>query len=157
MPETLREKVTKKVHGPNANPSQLGDPISMKAEHSDTVPTDDEAGSQSSSSSFWKPPSQTRTERNKNGGEREMLREKAAKKLNGPDANPSMLGDPINLKKRDDAGGPRRIVRKARGMKKRGRRLGGGIRNCEGMLAMIYILNDACVCMIWVKFVCVDG
>ncbi|KAI9158265.1 hypothetical protein HJFPF1_06257 [Paramyrothecium foliicola] len=43
--ETLREKATKKLHGKGANPSQLGDPISVKAETSDTVPTDGEQGS----------------------------------------------------------------------------------------------------------------
>lgn len=42
--ETLREKATKKLNGPNANPSQLGDPISLKAETSDNVPTPDEEG-----------------------------------------------------------------------------------------------------------------
>lgn len=42
--ETLREKATKKLHGPDANPSQLGDPISLKAETSDNVPTPNEEG-----------------------------------------------------------------------------------------------------------------
>jgi hypothetical protein len=43
--ETLREKAAKKIHGKGSNPSQLGDPISLKAETSDTVPTDGEEGS----------------------------------------------------------------------------------------------------------------
>lgn len=89
--EKLREKAAKSLHGPNANPSQLGDPISLKAEASDNIPKPDEAGSQSSPS----PPS--RPDRSGQGG-RETLREKAAKKLHGPDANPSQLGDPISLK-----------------------------------------------------------
>lgn len=42
--EKLREKVAKKLHGPGANPSQLGDPISPKAEQSDNVPTPGEEG-----------------------------------------------------------------------------------------------------------------
>ncbi|KAG8164816.1 hypothetical protein KVR01_005091 [Diaporthe batatas] len=89
--EKLREKAAKSLHGPNANPSQLGDPISLKAEISDNIPKPDEAGSQSSPT----PPS--RPHRSGQGG-RETLREKAAKKLHGPDANPSQLGDPISLK-----------------------------------------------------------
>ncbi|RYP66733.1 hypothetical protein DL770_008751 [Monosporascus sp. CRB-9-2] len=42
--ETLREKAAKKMHGPGANPSQLGDPTSLKNETSDRNPTDDERG-----------------------------------------------------------------------------------------------------------------
>ncbi|RYP48762.1 hypothetical protein DL768_005419 [Monosporascus sp. mg162] len=42
--ETLREKAAKKTHGPGANPSQLGDPTSLKTETSDRDPTDDERG-----------------------------------------------------------------------------------------------------------------
>ncbi|KAI3398355.1 hypothetical protein diail_9447 [Diaporthe ilicicola] len=91
--EKLREKATKALHGPNANPSQLGDPISLKAEASDHIPKPDEAGAQSSSPA---PPSSKSPSRQKGGGE--TLREKAAKKLHGPDANPSQLGDPISLK-----------------------------------------------------------
>lgn len=95
--EKLREKATKSLHGPNANPSQLGDPVSLKAEASDNIPKPDEAGSQSS------PP----TPSSKSGGGssssssgtgEEKLREKAVKKLHGEGANPSQLGDPISLK-----------------------------------------------------------
>lgn len=42
--ETLREKAAKKLHGPDANPSQLGDPISLKNETTDRIPTDGERG-----------------------------------------------------------------------------------------------------------------
>ncbi|KAK8031089.1 hypothetical protein PG990_000823 [Apiospora arundinis] len=115
--ETLREKATKKLNGPDANPSMLGDPVSLKAESSGTIPTPDEAGAGGSSS-----PSSRSNEKNdkqaNNHGYRggETLREKAAKKLKGPDANPSQLGDPISLKnetsdhipKPDEAGAPRR-------------------------------------------------
>ena len=86
--ETLREKVAKNLHGPDANPSQLGDPISLKNETSDRLPTEDEKGSQSPSPSAARSKDQ--------GGD--TLREKAMKKLHGPDANPSMLGDPISMK-----------------------------------------------------------
>ncbi|KAI0975272.1 hypothetical protein F4678DRAFT_321760 [Xylaria arbuscula] len=106
MPETLREKASKKIQGPDANPSQLGDPISIKAENSETVPTDDEAGASSSPSSSSKslPSSKSLSSNNSGGGE--TLREKAAKKLNGPDANPSQLGDPISLKNETSPGIP---------------------------------------------------
>ncbi|RYP15367.1 hypothetical protein DL765_005758 [Monosporascus sp. GIB2] len=42
--ETLREKAAKKMHGLGANPSQLGDPVSLKNETSDRNPTDGERG-----------------------------------------------------------------------------------------------------------------
>ncbi|KAH7034614.1 uncharacterized protein B0I36DRAFT_316632 [Microdochium trichocladiopsis] len=42
--ETLREKAAKKLHGPGANPSQLGDPISLKSETSERIPKPEEAG-----------------------------------------------------------------------------------------------------------------
>ncbi|KAI1843593.1 hypothetical protein JX266_010226 [Neoarthrinium moseri] len=87
MPEKLREKAARALHGPGGNPSQLGDPVSLKAELSETVPTPDEDGAGSSPStagSTW-------------ASGKETLRGKAAKKLHGPDANPSQLGDPISL------------------------------------------------------------
>lgn len=42
--ESLRQKASRELHGDGANPSQLGDPISIKAESSETVPTDEAAG-----------------------------------------------------------------------------------------------------------------
>ncbi|KAI0448880.1 hypothetical protein F5B21DRAFT_87097 [Xylaria acuta] len=101
MPETLREKAVKRTHGPDANPSQLGDPISIKAETSDTVPTDEEDGARPSSS-----PSSSPRSSNPQSTGGETLREKAAKKLNGPDANPSQLGDPTSLKNETSSGVP---------------------------------------------------
>lgn len=93
--EKLREKATKKLHGPDANPSQLGDPISLKAETSDTNPKPEEAGSaKSTPSTSTSPPAKSGND--KQGDE--TLREKAAKKLHGPEANPSQLGDPTSLK-----------------------------------------------------------
>jgi hypothetical protein len=45
--DTLRTKAAQKLHGEDGeNPSQLGDPIGLKAETSERVPTD-EAGSTS--------------------------------------------------------------------------------------------------------------
>lgn len=92
--ETLREKAAKKLHGPNANPSQLGDPISLKAEASDNIPRPEEAGSQSSPTR----PGNSSSISGRSGSGGETLREKAAKKLHGEGANPSQLGDPISLK-----------------------------------------------------------
>ena len=40
----MREKATKKLHGEGANPSQLGDPVSLKAEQSENVPKPEEEG-----------------------------------------------------------------------------------------------------------------
>ncbi|KAI1094071.1 hypothetical protein F5B19DRAFT_447102 [Rostrohypoxylon terebratum] len=96
MPETLREKATKEIKGPDANPSQLGDPISLKAEPSEHIPTDKERGATGASES-----SSNATEKNSQNGKGdgdENLREKAVKKLHGPEANPTQLGDPISLK-----------------------------------------------------------
>ncbi|KAI0474140.1 hypothetical protein GGR56DRAFT_650455 [Xylariaceae sp. FL0804] len=44
MGETLREKASKKLKGPDANPSQLGDPVSLEAETSDRRPAESEQG-----------------------------------------------------------------------------------------------------------------
>ncbi|ETS84542.1 hypothetical protein PFICI_02567 [Pestalotiopsis fici W106-1] len=91
MPEKLREKATRALHGSDANPSMLDDPISLKAEQSDYVPGPDEEGAGQSASSP-SPDSSVRS------SHRETLREKAAKKVHGPNANPSQLGDPISMK-----------------------------------------------------------
>ncbi|KAI1384298.1 uncharacterized protein F4822DRAFT_65558 [Hypoxylon trugodes] len=96
MPETLREKATKKIQGPGANPSQLGDPISVKAEQSDNVPTEGEKGAGTSHGNNEVRNKNDNTKKGNNDDE--SLREKAAKKLHGPEANPSQLGDPISLK-----------------------------------------------------------
>lgn len=93
--EKLREKATKSLHGPNANPSQLGDPVSLKAEASDNIPKPDEAGSQSSPPT---PSSKSGSSGSSSGTGEEKLREKAVKRLHGEGANPSQLGDPISLK-----------------------------------------------------------
>ncbi|KAI2604230.1 uncharacterized protein GGS25DRAFT_452736 [Hypoxylon fragiforme] len=93
MPETLREKATKTLQDPDANPSQLGDPTSLKAEQSNHMPTEDERGATQTSQSAS--PSSSSSGKSKS---HESLRERAVKKLYGPEANPSMLGDPTSLK-----------------------------------------------------------
>lgn len=95
--EKLREKAAKPLHGPNANPSQLGDPISLKAETSDSSTNSSHSNkspsSSSSSSSLGKDRKGAAGLRGK-----EILRRKVTKKLHGSNANPSQLGDPISLK-----------------------------------------------------------
>lgn len=100
MPEKLREKAAKVIHGEGANPSQLGDPISLKAEQRDHVPKPEEGAKSSSTPSSSKELHDVDKGPNNvsKGGGKETLREKATKKLNGPNANPSLLGDPISLK-----------------------------------------------------------
>ncbi|OTA94154.1 hypothetical protein M434DRAFT_395060 [Hypoxylon sp. CO27-5] len=100
MPETLREKAAKRIHGPNANPSQLGDPISLKAEQSDYIPAEEEWGAAETSQSIPNNPSNDSHSKDESRRHRDnaTLREKATRKLHGPEANPSQLGDPISLK-----------------------------------------------------------
>ncbi|KAI0137720.1 hypothetical protein F4776DRAFT_105531 [Hypoxylon sp. NC0597] len=100
MPDTLRERAAKKIHGPNANPSQLGDPISLKAEQSDYIPAEEEWGAPETSQSISNNLSEKSHAKDKSTKSRgnETLREKATRKLHGPEANPSQLGDPISLK-----------------------------------------------------------
>lgn len=93
--QTLREKATRALHDPNANPSQLGDPISLKAETSDTIPKPDEAGAGRTASRST-PPSSPSSSSSRGDGLK--LRERAARDLHGPGANPSQLGDPVSLK-----------------------------------------------------------
>lgn len=93
--QTLREKATQALHGPGANPSQLGDPISLKAEASNTIPTPAEAGASSTSYSSSHPSPSSSSAPVRPG---EKLRQRAARELHGPGANPSQLGDPVSLK-----------------------------------------------------------
>ncbi|CAK3892320.1 Hypothetical predicted protein [Lecanosticta acicola] len=64
----------------DTNPSQLGDPVSLKAETSNTEPTDDDRGAK-----------KNETE----GGDNKSLKEVAQDKMK---TNPSQLGDPVSLK-----------------------------------------------------------
>lgn len=163
--ETLREKAAKKLHGPDANPSQLGDPISLKAETSETIPKPEEGGAHHGSASgkdgspyappLAPPPShdvnwdsnnpekqrelenKKKLEYNKadktadgegmgkgkdrGAGGGETLREKAAKKVKGPGANPSQLGDPVSLKNEISEKAPTPTEEGASGGNKKGR------------------------------------
>jgi hypothetical protein len=83
------------------NPSQLGDPISLKSETSNTEPTNQDRGASASSSrnsdtkNIARSPTERDTDR-KNGGEgHKTLRQRAMNKL---EEIPSQLGDPVSLK-----------------------------------------------------------
>jgi hypothetical protein len=109
--ESLRAKAARKLHGKEANPSQLGDPISIKAETSDTVPTDDESGAttlrgseDSGLGGYVDGGGRRASEVSREGdkhGERQTQqthdhRTRREEALGG--GNPSMLGDPISVK-----------------------------------------------------------
>jgi hypothetical protein len=97
--KTLREAA---LETNEANPSQLGDPVSLKAETSSNSPTSQDRGASSSpcNSEINKiAPAPTKGNR---GGDRKggidghkTLRQRAMEKL---DENPSQLGDPVSLK-----------------------------------------------------------
>lgn len=97
--ESLREKAMKKVHGKDANPSQLGDPVSIKAETSSNVPTDNESGSttlrgsEDSRGSGDGAGGRGAGEDGTGSRSRRLTRREQA--IGG---NPSMLGDPISVK-----------------------------------------------------------
>lgn len=64
------------------NPSQLGDPVSLRAETSDTKPTKDDLGAKGD-------------EKQDDKRDNKSLKQRAQEKLN---TNPSQLGDPVSLK-----------------------------------------------------------
>ena len=90
--KTLKQKAEEKLASGNA--TQLGDPISLKAETSDNIPTPEKAGAKGShedpkqSSSDAKPGSQSPSKDSKHETLKEIVKE----------TNPTMLGDPISLK-----------------------------------------------------------
>ncbi|KAL3423632.1 hypothetical protein PVAG01_05379 [Phlyctema vagabunda] len=103
--KTLRETA---LQTNKTNPSQLGDPVSLKAETADSEPTNQDRGASSSSSSSLKDeikkvaPAPTEGDTDgrgisagANGGGHKTLRQRAMQKL---DENPSQLGDPVSLK-----------------------------------------------------------
>lgn len=104
MQKTLRETA---LETNKTNPSQLGDPISLKSETSNTSPTKQDRGASSQSSnptsSTIKNTAPAPTEGDVDGGKgkggdgkgHQTLRQKAMQKL---DENPSQLGDPVSLK-----------------------------------------------------------
>ncbi|KAF4873222.1 hypothetical protein CGCSCA1_v007461 [Colletotrichum siamense] len=89
-------------HVAGGNPSQLGDPVSLKAEVSKLVPTEGDQGAQKSSGGAS----------NKKGGgvlgaknsdgspvqDKEKKRLKQIAEENNEAGNPSQLGDPVSLK-----------------------------------------------------------
>ncbi|KAH7417519.1 hypothetical protein BKA64DRAFT_769542 [Cadophora sp. MPI-SDFR-AT-0126] len=98
---TLRERA---LQTNKTNPSQLGDPVSLKAETSSTSPTSDDRGASSSKSNSSsqatkenvKKVAPAPTEGDQDGGDgKKTLRQRAMDKL---EENPSQLGDPVSLK-----------------------------------------------------------
>lgn len=110
---TLREVA---LQTNKTNPSQLGDPVSLKAEKADSEPTNQDRGASSTSSSSSKTsavkenlskvaPAPTEGDGDKKGaqgesnpgnaGGHQTLRQKALKTM---EQNPSQLGDPVSLK-----------------------------------------------------------
>ncbi|KAH7363843.1 hypothetical protein BKA65DRAFT_472212 [Rhexocercosporidium sp. MPI-PUGE-AT-0058] len=83
------------------NPSQLGDPISLKAETSSYNPIPESEGAASSASSSAKDdikktaPAPTEGDGDADGKGKKTLRQKAMHKL---EENPSQLGDLVSLK-----------------------------------------------------------
>jgi hypothetical protein len=93
MPKTLRERAL--GTSGTRNPSQLGDPISLKAEQSDNIPTPDENGADSTSS--YSANSRSYSGSNSRSAGKKTIRERAMQLRHGPNANPSQLGDPISM------------------------------------------------------------
>ncbi|WYZ38328.1 hypothetical protein EsH8_III_000242 [Colletotrichum jinshuiense] len=100
-PERLKHVAEKATSN---NPSQLGDPVSLKAEVSRTVPTDDEqgaAGPGGTSPSRSSPKGGAAGARNSDGSPvqgREKKRLKQVAEENMEVGNLSQLGDPVSLK-----------------------------------------------------------
>ncbi|KAF2139630.1 uncharacterized protein K452DRAFT_320270 [Aplosporella prunicola CBS 121167] len=87
----LRQLAAEKLHGKGSNPSQLGDPVSLKAEAADSHPTDQDLGSRGSnneSNSRASPDqggssSKTRTPPSSSGGSHEQKQLKGGRGLRG--------------------------------------------------------------------------
>ena len=105
---TLRQLAGQKVQGKDSNPSQLGDPVSMKAEESNKVPTPTEADvseqeqSSNTPSDTREPPSSSGSpygDKLKGGRTlKGMMKDKIEQAEKGKGKNPTMLGDPTSLK-----------------------------------------------------------
>ncbi|KAF6829698.1 hypothetical protein CPLU01_07780 [Colletotrichum plurivorum] len=98
QPERLKHVAAKAT---SANPSQLGDPISLKAEVSNLVPTEEDQGAASSRGKQQQQGAGAAGARNSDGSpvqdrEKKRLKQVAEEKLEA--GNPSQLGDPISLK-----------------------------------------------------------
>ena len=90
--KTLKQKAEEKLASRNA--TQLGDPISLKAETSDNIPTPEEAGAKGSHEDPNQPLSDAKPESKPppKDSKHKTLKEIAQ------ETNPTMLGDPISLK-----------------------------------------------------------
>ncbi|EQB57429.1 hypothetical protein CGLO_02465 [Colletotrichum gloeosporioides Cg-14] len=87
-------------HVAAGNPSQLGDPVSLKAEVSKLVPTEGEQGAQSSGGASDKKGGVLGA-KNSDGSpvqDKEKKRLKQIAEENNEAGNPSQLGDPVSLK-----------------------------------------------------------
>ncbi|KAJ3951180.1 hypothetical protein N0V92_012415 [Colletotrichum tropicale] len=90
-------------HVAGGNPSQLGDPVSLKAEVSKLVPTEGDQGAQSSAggASDKKNAGGVLGAKNSDGSpvqDKEKKRLKQIAEENNEAGNPSQLGDPVSLK-----------------------------------------------------------
>ncbi|TQN64359.1 hypothetical protein CSHISOI_11063 [Colletotrichum shisoi] len=113
-PERLKHVAEKAT---SDNPSQLGDPVSLKAEVSNLSPTEDDLGaasssSSSSSSTTKKPPSSSSSSSKQGAGGAAGARNSDGSPVAGPEkkrlkqvaeenveaGNPTQLGDPVSLK-----------------------------------------------------------
>ncbi|OQV09835.1 hypothetical protein CLAIMM_13917 [Cladophialophora immunda] len=82
-----------------SNPSALGDPVSLKAEQSDTSPTEQEKGAQS----------QALQSHQQEKTDKKSLKECAEQDLNeAKKGNRSLLGDPVSLKAEKSENDPAR-------------------------------------------------
>lgn len=77
----LRQLASEKLHGKGANPSQLGDPVSLKAEAADSEPTNQDRGAKGKGGETLKEKMENKIQKNEKG-----------------DQNETMLGDPVSLK-----------------------------------------------------------
>jgi len=83
----LRQLAAEKLHGKGSNPSQLGDPVSLKAETANSSPTENDRGAQSPNTKLDSrvPPS--------SGGSHEEKKLRGGKKLRGMMRDAGWIGD----------------------------------------------------------------
>ncbi|KAF4823515.1 hypothetical protein CGCTS75_v010436 [Colletotrichum tropicale] len=88
-------------HVAGGNPSQLGDPVSLKAEVSKLVPTEGDQGAQSAAGGASNKKGGVLGAKNSDGSpvqDKEKKRLKQIAEENNEAGNPSQLGDPVSLK-----------------------------------------------------------
>lgn len=104
--ESLREKVMRKIHGKGVNPSQLGDPVSLKAETSSTLDPDDASGATTLRGSEEGSDLGGGGRHGREGGgglsdgrrDRRSSERRTTRREQAVGGNPSMLGDPTSIK-----------------------------------------------------------